>query len=226
MQSADVPQSSCKKIHDTGFKTSGLYRINLNDGKGEFTVFCDMTLQAGGWTIIQRRVDNTTSFNLNKTDYHVGFGELNNNFWLGLEKIKRLTDLNGGTYELYIGLESFFSGNQFSWVKYGSFGLGAAVDDYTLSISMFDTSSTGGDSFTFHNGAKFSTPDNDVDTHTGDHCAQTYKSGWWYHNCHKTHLNGIYHSAPVNQLNDGIIWKDWLGDSISLKTVVMAIRQV
>ena len=186
-----------------------------------------MTLQDGGWTIIQRRVSNNISFNLNKKEYQVGFGKFNSNFWLGLEKIKRLTDHSGATYELYIGLESFFPGNdQFRWVKYGSFGLGKDVDDYKLSISQYDTSSTGGDALSTHDGNKFSTPDNDVDSYVGINCAKLYRSGWWYRNCHDSHLNGIYFNSGFHptSLDDGIIWSTWLGNMISLKTVVMAIR--
>ena len=160
-------------------------------------------------------------------EYQVGFGNFNSNFWLGLEKIKRLTDYTGSTYELYIGLESFFSGSdQFRWVKYGSFGLGKAADNYRLNIGQYNTSSTGGDALSAHNGEKFSTPDNDVDSYAQKNCAKIFKSGWWFRNCHDSHLNGIYYVDGLHptSIHDGIIWSTWLGDTISLKTVVMAIR--
>ena len=225
----DVPQPNCKEIYDKdGLRKSGLYRINLKDDKGEFTVFCDMNLQGGGWTIIQRRVNNVTDFNRNRDAYNIGFGDFNGSFWLGLEKIKRLTDYKSQTFELYLGFESFLSGagQDLSWAKYGSFGLGTSTADYALSISQFDNNSPASDSLTSHNGEKFSTPDDDNDSHNTKHCAEDLKSGWWYHSCHDSHLNGVYHWNGVHPTSDydGIIWESWLGNSDTLKTVVMAVR--
>ena len=184
-----------------------------------------MTLWSGGWTIIQRRVDNTTSFNRNRKEYNIGFGDFNGNFWLGLEKIKRLTDYE--TFELYIGLESFLTGTtaHLGWSKYGSFSLGTDANDYKLSISNYDTTSSAGDAFEFHDGEFFSTPDEDNDSGTS-HCGSIYSSGWWYHNCHDSHLNGVYYWNGVHPTAtfDGIIWEDFTGNTNSLKTVVMAVR--
>lgn len=216
----------CKELKEDGQTKSGIYRVNLNDGKGEFHVFCDMNLQGGGWTIIQRRVDGTTSFNRSRSQYNVGFGDMDDsNFWLGLEKINRITDLS--THELYIGLESFVIGDPLAWAKYGSFGLGTDTNDYILSFSSYDLDSTANNAFDNHNGEAFSTPDEDNDPSGSRHCADEYSSGWWYENCHDSHLNGIYYADGIQThptVTDGIIWDTWLGQTQSLKTVVIAIR--
>lgn len=222
--SIDVPLCGCKAIKDEGLLDSGIYKINPNDGHGEFTVFCDMDLQGGGWTIIQRRVDNATTFDRKRKAYNVGFGHLDGgNFWLGLEKIKRITDTS--THELYIGMESFLTGSsQLSSKRYTSFGLGTDSNDYTLSVSGYTGSNQ--DSLTPHNGKKFSTPDEDNDE-SAAHCASDYKSGWWYNGvCHGSHLNGYYYwdgNGPIGSV-DGIVWQSWLGYETSMKTVVMAVR--
>ena len=224
-----MPVASCKEIYDSGLTTSGLYKLNLNDGKGEFVVFCDMSLQGGGWTVIQRRVDDTVSFNRNKVAYEVGFGEFDGNFWLGLEKIKRLTDYNGETYELYIGVQSFETSNEFGHAKYDSFSLDAASLNYKLHISGLDSSSTMLDSMiTPHDGEKFSTPDNDVDSDTVKHCAMDMSSGWWFHSCRESQLNGVYYSDGNHPTTtyDGIIYKGFQSETLSLKTTVMAVRPV
>lgn len=230
-QTVDVPLHGCKKLKNEGKTKSGVYRINLNDGKGQFDVFCDMNLlQGDGWTIIQRRVDNTTSFNRNRTDYNCGFGNLNGNFWLGLENIKRITD--SAPHELYIGLESFKSGPaQLAKAKYGSFSLGTDATDYPITVSQFDQAfSTAGDAFVNHNGEKFSTPDEDNDSTATRHCAGDYSSGWWFHDCIDSHLNGIYYwdgvyPSVTPPLYDGVSWMAFLQDGDSaLKTVVMAVR--
>lgn len=227
----DPPLPSCKHIYDSGLTTtSGLYRINLNDGNGEFTVFCDMNLQGGGWTVIQRRVDGTVSFNENKAEYEVGFGSFDGSFWLGLEKIKRLADYNSLTFELYVGLQSFESSHEFGFAKYGSFSLGTAAQNYKLHVSSFDAvESTIFDSLaSIHDGEDFSTPDNDVDSFVGTHCAQDYSSGWWFKSCRNSQLNGVYYSDGIHPTTtyDGIIWTGFRDEDESLKTSVMAIRPV
>jgi len=58
-----------------------MYKIDP-DGLGEFEVSCDQKTAGGGWTVFQKRVWN---------DYKRGFGNLNGEFLLGLDKINRLT---------------------------------------------------------------------------------------------------------------------------------------
>ena len=200
--------------------------INLGDTEGEFTVFCDMDLLGGGWTVIQRRIDDTLDFRCNWKEYRNGFGDFNKNFWLGLNKIKRITDTD--SYELYIGLESF-SHSDTRHAKYGSFSLGSETAHYKLVISGYDSTSTAGDSLEFHNGQPFSTLDEDKDADLHVHCAQRYKSGWWYKDCHDSNLNGIWYNdgdLADPSIPDGIMWEHWLGDYESAKTSVMAVRKV
>ena len=223
-----MPLKSCKEIKDSGLTTSGLYAINLRDGNGEFTVFCDMTLLGGGWTVIQRRVDDSSDFEKNWDEYVIGFGEFNKNFWLGLDKIKRITDM--GMHELYIGLENFYTtGQKTACARYAAFSLGSAASNYPLSLGTFDnTTSTAGDSLGTHSGEAFSTKDKDNDSHTTEHCAQTYKGGWWYKSCHDSNLNGKWYDNGVladPNVNDGIIWDDWISETYSLKTSVIAVRR-
>ena len=74
----------------TGSEKSGVYNIN-SDGRLLFKVFCDMDASNGGWTVIQRRADGSVDFSITWADYKFGFGSLNNEFWLGNEKIHQLT---------------------------------------------------------------------------------------------------------------------------------------
>ena len=57
------------------------------------TGYCDMTIDHGGWIVIQRNkvLNSLVDFNKNWTDYEKGFGDLNTEFWYGLEEIYCLT---------------------------------------------------------------------------------------------------------------------------------------
>lgn len=187
-----------------------------------------MQLLAGGWTIIQRRVDDSVLFNRGWDEYKVGFGQFNGNFWLGLEKIKAITD--AGTNEVYIGIQTYDdSYYKFAWARYTFFGLSDEKEHYKLNLGDYVPDSTAGDSLASHGGAYFSTKDRDHDKSDKYHCADLLSSGWWYNTCHDAHLNGIYYNFPGSikkpQVPDGITWQTWTGNSNSLKTVVMALRE-
>lgn len=188
-----------------------------------------MVLGGGGWTVIQRRVSDDFDFNQTWFSYQSGFGKYGENYWIGLDKIRDLTQ--HGDMELWIGMEShevsFDPLDKYRHARYGKFLVGDAASDYTLTIDDYDsTDSTIADSFTNHNGKKFTTKDQDNDEHTTSNCAEDHKGGWWYASCHTTNLNGIYYNTktvPAGQF-DGISWNSWYGDSVSMKTVVMAVR--
>ena len=62
------------------------------DDKPPFDVYCDQTRAGGGWTVIQKRLNGFVDFNRSWVDYKDGFGNfLIREYWLGLEKIHRLT---------------------------------------------------------------------------------------------------------------------------------------
>lgn len=222
--------SQCLDLKKEGFTTSGLYRVDLCDGKGEFTVYCDMTLDEGGWTVIQRRLDGSVDFNRTWIQYQTGFGNLNGEFWLGLEKIRRLVTHNPDlTFELYIGLGDYENPEEYRAARYELFSIEAESLKYKLTIGQFQSGTgTAHDSLTTdHNTMSFSTWDKDNDLHSTVNCAHKYGGGWWFKNCLDSNLNGIYYPTSENpQQLFGIIWESWQGRYYSLKEVVMAIRPV
>ncbi|XP_057309035.1 ficolin-1-A-like [Hydractinia symbiolongicarpus] len=80
----------CIEWLEAGFNKSGVYEININ---GQLTkVFCDMETEGGGWIKFQNRFDKSVDFNKHLNDYKEGFGDINGEFWLGLEKLHQLTE--------------------------------------------------------------------------------------------------------------------------------------
>jgi len=201
---------------------SGLYKIAPTDNKGEFTVYCDMS---EGWTVIQRRQDNTTDFYRDWQQYKTGFGEMDGNFWLGLEKIHRITQIE--SHELMITMVDH---DDVSYVaRYDLFKVDSEATDYQLEIGKYmGASSSAGNSLQLHDNEKFSTYDNDNDDSRKKNCAKKHHGAWWYKSCHESNLNGKYYYEGDYSASDadGIVWHGVGGYWHSLKTVVMAIRPV
>ena len=119
-------------MYKSGEKYDGVYAVNP-DGFGSFQVRCDMSKDGGGWTIIQRRQDSVGDFYRGWEDYKADFGDLNGNFWLGLDKIHRLT--KSGQSVLRVDLEDW-TGDK-AYAKYGSFSVASEFDAYKMNCGSF-----------------------------------------------------------------------------------------
>ncbi|XP_067131676.1 techylectin-5A-like [Centruroides vittatus] len=213
----------CSEIRENGVNKSGIYRIwPLNwHISGSFLVYCDMEIDGGGWTIFQRRGRFNHSpeyFFRNWIDYNVGFGDLNEDFWLGNERIFSLT--NQGNYTLRIDMKD--DENNKAYALYREFWIENERQQYKIHVS--DYSGDAGDSLSGHNNMKFSTKDRDNDIAEGN-CAESYKGAWWYSNCHSSNLNGLYLNGHHKSYANGVIWKEWKGYYYSIPEVEMKIRR-
>ncbi|GFS14218.1 ficolin-2, partial [Elysia marginata] len=63
-----------------------------------FPYLCDTLTDGGGWIIIQRRSTGNVDFYRTWDEYKNGFGSLDDDFWLGNDKIYAIS--NSATYEL------------------------------------------------------------------------------------------------------------------------------
>ena len=119
-------------MYKSGARSSGVYSINPDDS-GAFDVFCDQTTAGGGWTVFQKRLDGSVDFFLGWANYKRGFGNLNGEFWLGLDKIHRLT--SSGNYKLRVDLEDFEGNSAFA--EYSLFAVGNEGTKYKLSVGGY-----------------------------------------------------------------------------------------
>lgn len=201
-----------------GNKTFGVFDIHV--GGREIEAYCDLHTDNGGWTVIQRRMDGSIDFFRERKYYVEGFGNLNGEFWIGLENLHRI--VVGKTFELRIDMEDWDGVRKFA--KYTHFSVDGNSDDYKLIMSGY--SGTAGDAMSGASGAKFTTKDHDVDNWSSN-CAENFKGGWWFKTCHGAHLNGLYHEGgPHESYADGVDWSTWKGHYYSLKFAEMKIRPI
>ncbi|VDI75649.1 Hypothetical predicted protein [Mytilus galloprovincialis] len=188
-------------------KLSGVYKITAGNSKA-LKVYCDMTTDGGGWSIIQRHQDGNVDFQRTWAEYENGFGNLEGDYWLGNKHIHRMT--SSGKYELRIDLTN--NKNEKKYAVYKQFSIGDSASKYKLSVGSY--SGNAGDSMKFHNGMMFSSTDQDNDQHGGD-CAKQY-GPWWHKQCCTSALN--------NKLSSNLYWTTF--DNNAAKSSVMMIKRI
>ena len=92
-----------------------------------------MTTSGGGWTVFQRRLDGSVDFYRGWQDYKHGFGDLKGEFWLGLDKIHRLTRVTKYVLRIDMGDSS---GNT-RYALYSSFAVSSEKSKYQLSLGTY-----------------------------------------------------------------------------------------
>ena len=174
-----------------------------------------MRTDEGGWTVFQRRQNGSEDFDRGWNDYKAGFGQLTAEFWLGNDKIHRLTASRPSS--LRVELEDWNGGK--AYANYGKFKIGDEQAQYRLEVGSY--SGTAGDSLTYHNHLAFTTKDRDNDKWSGN-CAVTFRGAWWYYGCGYSWLNGPYLGNRIYG-GQGIRWYHFRND-LSLKFTEMKMR--
>ena len=176
---------------------TGVYKMSI----GTFAtanVHCDMTTDNGGWIVIQRnRKNSQLSFDKNWREYEEGFGDLNKDFWAGLELMHIL--IQRSQWEMRVDYQK--NDKTWSYLLYNEFSVRNATEEYLLNVGGF--TGVGKDCFAWHNGMKFSTFDNDNDKHSGN-CAAWRKSGWWYNGCRHININ----EQPSYKISDDVLFSE------------------
>ena len=124
--------TSCAQLYKSGVRDNAQYSIDPGNSKMPFNVSCDMT-DGGGWTVIQKRFDGSLNFTRNWIDYKKGFGTFDGEFWIGLNKIRRLTSIQSST--LKIVLESF--DGEYRHASYSPFKVGDEVNSFILTAKNY-----------------------------------------------------------------------------------------
>jgi ficolin len=102
------------------------------------------------------------------------------------------------------------------YAHYTYFNVDNEEMNYKLTVSGHNGNTL--DDLRLHNGMMFSTFDRDNDK-SGENCANTYMSGWWYNICYASNLNGVW---GLNKWG-GIMWES-VDKYKSLTFVEMKVR--
>ncbi|XP_030379652.1 fibrinogen-like protein A [Scaptodrosophila lebanonensis] len=211
----DKPQNCWDQKH-------GEVLIRIAPDVEPFFVNCDQEERDGGWIVIAYRFDGSEVFNRGWQDYKSGFGSLSSEFFIGMDKLHKLT--NRAECELYIVMRNQEKEQRFA--LYDKFSIGSESEKYLLYV-LDSYRGDAGDSLRYHAGKKFTTFDQDNDDNA-QNCARTHASAWWYgRDCFESNLFGTFQPKYAHQIGNykGILWKPFLpGPTGSLSYVRMMIR--
>uniref|UniRef100_A0A3Q2XT80 Tenascin C n=1 Tax=Hippocampus comes TaxID=109280 RepID=A0A3Q2XT80_HIPCM len=204
----------CAQIFLNGERATGVYSIYVAGVPSQvIQVYCDMETDGGGWTVFLRRQNGRLEFFRNWKNYTAGFGNINDEFWLGLGNLHKIT--TAGQYVLRVDLRD---AGESAFAQYDKFSIAEPRTRYKLYIGAY--SGTAGDSMTYHHGRPFSTFDNDNDIAVTN-CALSYKGAFWYKNCHRVNLMGKYGDKSHSK---GVNWFHWKGHETSIEFAEMKLR--
>ncbi|CAJ1072212.1 tenascin-N isoform X5 [Xyrichtys novacula] len=207
----------CVQIMKNGNKKSGIYTVYINNDRAKaIEVYCDMDTDGGGWLMLQRRTTGKLDFMKRWRQYIAGFGNMTDEFFIGMDKIYELTN-TPTQYELRFDLGL---GSERAYAVYDNFKIAPVKQKFKLTIGAYR--GTAGDAMTYHQGRPWTTVDMDNDIALGN-CALTHRGAWWYKNCHLANLNGKWGD---NRHSMGVNWEPWKGHLTSLDFTEMKIRPV
>ncbi|XP_046381502.2 microfibril-associated glycoprotein 4-like [Haliotis rufescens] len=168
-----------------------------------FLVFCE----ENPWdtrTYIMARSPGTLDFYRDWAAYKGGFGDLDEEFWLGLDNVHYLT--NSRSQNLIAEVHTKMPSNIYLYRQrtYSMFTVGAESTGYVMSFAYnWETAPPHdiGDCLTPMKGKKFSTFDVDNDDDPGRNCAAVHQGAWWFTACGDCNPTG-----PLTRPNDGYLF--------------------
>ena len=133
MHAAAIPADGidCLDVKRKGGLISKIYVINPYEFNA-FSTVCDMETEYGGWTVFLKSSQANNITRLKWNEYVFGYGRLDGDFWLGLEKIHWLTERRTNTI-LRIEISD---NDEMDYYEYKDFNIDGAAQNYQPHISL------------------------------------------------------------------------------------------
>ena len=149
-------------------------------------MYGDLETDSWGWIVFQRRQDASVNFHCTWNYYRSGFGDLGKNFWLGNDKIYRITAAN----KMSLPIELKDCSGKKVFAHYDVYKVDNEKNNYKITVIGYN--GTSGDSLSYHNNMIFSTRDRDNDMWKTGSCSNDLTGGWWFNDCRNSNLNGQF----------------------------------
>lgn len=168
---------SCADILPPGVRDrDDVYSLHIS-GYTPINVYCLSDVDGGcPWTVVHRRQDKKTDFNLRWTQYKAGFGDPYNSFFVGMQSLFWLTSDEPQELRIVMRLNSE-SVDEIA--NYDHFAIGDEGDQYVLKM-LGKFSGNAADELSKLIGYKFRTRDR-----TGYCVGKEKVGGWWKEGCAK-----------------------------------------
>ncbi|XP_050785629.1 fibrinogen-like protein 1-like protein [Gopherus flavomarginatus] len=169
-------------------RVSGVFVIQPT-GLHQIVIYCDLNSTSKDWTVLQwNQHDTQITWAESWSTYKYGFGNVQDDYWLGTEYIYRIAKQK--VYQVRFVIHD--SSGIMKYADYNVFSLEDESNGYRLRLGSY--TGTARDAMapnnpnSMHDNMKFSTKDLDQDTYSGN-CASSYGGGWGHSACYSVELN-------------------------------------
>lgn len=190
-------------LENTPGATDGIYEIDP-DGSVPIDVYCDMTTDGGGWTLVL--LSNSSAAGCPRPYWTEVVNNVNLNGTLS-EDITSFDLFLGVKYWNLLGTEARLdmgaSPSSLSHRAYYDFSLDEA-NNYALVMSneSITIGSTSPGMYEYHNGRPLSTRDRDNDDYSSSCSNNFYETAWWYGAC----WSGSFWGGGLESYQDAPYW--------------------
>ncbi|KAL8573205.1 hypothetical protein ACOMHN_036190 [Nucella lapillus] len=184
------------------WKNFAVHWVSPLKASAPFKVFCRRYTSTRTYIMDRRKPEE--NFTRNWLEYRNGFGNLEEDYWIGLEKMYALT--NDRDQELRINVKVL--NNSDYVISYFNFRISDETSGYKLSVNV-SRMNTSDNCFRTLVNSRFSTFDHDRDGERGVNCAAKRKGGFWFNakaNCSDCNPTGIL-NQPTTGERQGFEWE-------------------